>query len=105
MDTFVVRVWRPVVGGVDAPELQPSPRRLRGVLRHIGSRSDIVFEGPEELVAMLSSEWREPTGSTGAAGDARDEPSEAVAQPRVGEWSSRPGGRASLDRRIERRDG
>ncbi len=74
MDTFVVRVWRPGVGGADAAGLQPSPHRLRGVLRHIGSRSDIVFEGPEELVALLSSELSEPTGMTGAAGDARDEP-------------------------------
>ncbi len=74
MDTFVVRVWRPGAGGADAAGLQPSPHHLRGVLRHIGSHSDIVFEGPEELVALLSSELREPTGMTGAAGDTHGSP-------------------------------
>jgi hypothetical protein len=59
VETFVVRVWRldPV-----EPDAQPngaSRRRIRGVVRDVGRGTESTFDGPGELLALLTAQGHE----------------------------------------------
>jgi len=58
VETFVIRIWTP-----DGREDDSEPRRLRGVVDHIGSGEHGAFRASEELVAFFVAGLDEPTGS------------------------------------------
>jgi hypothetical protein len=72
MDTFVVRVWRPVGEGPGDDPATASVQEMRGIVRHVGSGTESPFEGGDELVHLLGRP-ADPMGGRGrppaAAGD------------------------------------
>ena len=59
METFVVRVWRQ--SSVDSRTVrnEASPRWIRGVVRRVGSGTESTFDGPDELLALLTAQGDE----------------------------------------------
>ena len=55
-ETFVIRIWTP-----DGREDDSEPRRLRGVVEHIGPGEHGAFRGSDELVAFFVTRLHERT--------------------------------------------